>query len=626
MANNEVDDWQDVSDWQDVPIDDGGVDDWQDVSDGEGTERPWYDVTAKGLAAGAIEAVPMATLAAGGLIGGLGGAGLGYAGGKEIESLLKQYLLGEEAQSSKPLEQLKRVGSNVASGTAAEAGGRVIGAIPGLVKGGYSTVKDWAANKIGANLTNTQVPNAKAIQAAAESIGVTPPSAVLSSNPTYQKLESGLSQSGSLPARSVKETYNKFYEGLKGAGEKISNLRSPESEFSLGAQIQEGLGGEISAMREPVTELYNQVTPILQKIPTDQAVVNKVFGALKKDPIFQTKDGIAFLNEYKNIVRTTPELASLKELRSGLQGEIGPTAAPIMESRVNTLRQALTQIRDETIHAFKNEVPKSMHREVDDLIDTIALADAAHAGNIKDINTIRGIVNKKEVSSPVTFLKNLEAAKEGDIAQKASNLDIGSLRNFKDKFPQVFEKAKQARINDMVQSSTNPMSGFSEAQFMRKYDSLDQELKDLLFEKPMQEHILNLQTVRQAIPPKLGPSGTPEGVMTMDMLSPKRNVMDWGIKKALEKASAPKTSLLPDVNKNIGQSILSPLLQKSLPVYESAGDTQPTPNDIVGRVSGSKYEKILTDAASRGGNSLNSTIYILSEQDQEFRKLIRPEE
>jgi hypothetical protein len=76
-------------------------------------------------------------------------------------------------------------------------------------------------------------------------------------------------------------------------------------------------------------------------------------------------------------------------------------------------------------------------------------------------------------------------------------------------------------------------------------------MKDLLFDKGMQSHIDALQTVKSAIPDKLGPSGTPEGQMVMDMFSPRRNAMDFGIKKVLQNATPAESSAvqaIPDSN------------------------------------------------------------------------------
>lgn len=96
-------------------------------------EQPAF--TAKGLARGAIDAIPYVGAVGGGVlgtglspgVGTVGGAGLGYAAGAELSDFLKNRLLGDEAASVEPVDQLKRVAGNVATGATAEMGGQLLG-------------------------------------------------------------------------------------------------------------------------------------------------------------------------------------------------------------------------------------------------------------------------------------------------------------------------------------------------------------------------------------------------------------------------------------------------------------------------------------------------------------------
>lgn len=421
--------------------------------------------------------------------------------------------------------------------------GEAVGKIPGLVKQGVKSAGKAIADKVGPGLEYTPIADKEAVLSAADQLGIkSVPKAVLTDNPTYQKLESGLAQSGSLPAKSIREQYTQLGKGLEKASDKIEALKTPDSDFSIGKSIQKDLSSQIEDSRKPVTELYNNITPDLQKIPVNEGVVNKAIGQLKKQPLFQTKDGAEFLAEHKDLILNQPELNSLKEYRSSLSDLTNQNSLPADVKRAEALRNAVTKIRDNSIEAMKAEMPASAHPEINDLIDKVSLADAAHAGNLKDLNAVKSIVGNKDISSPSKFLNKLSDAKESDLAQRAGNLDVSSLQSLKEKFPTVFEKAKTAKVNDMIQSATNAKSGFNDNAFMKQYNNLDKELKDLLFEPEMQKHIEALQILKRAIPDKLGPSGTPEGTMTMDMFSPRRNVLDLGIKKTLDAASSSPAS------------------------------------------------------------------------------------
>lgn len=409
--------------------------------------------------------------------------------------------------------------------------------------------KNSVTGQLGKTADFTPIADKDAVVAAAKNLGIdSVPNAVLTDNPTYQKLESGLSQSGSYPAKGIRDQYTNFFKALDKASEKISSLKSTDSDFASGGKIQSDLAGQVNDSRAPVSEMYDELTPHLRKIEVNPTVVNKTFGALKRNPLFQTQDGVSMLADYQDAAKNVSDLASLKEWRSNLRDAVGPNASPLEAKRMDAIAKAVTSIRDNSINALKEHMPEGMHEGVDKLIDDVALADAAHSANLKDINSVKGIVGNKDFKSPTTFLNKLGDMRESDVAQKAANLDIGTMRNLQEKFPSVFEKAKTAKINDLIQNSTNPVSGFNDARFLKQYQGLDQEMKDLIFDPKIQSHIENLQTLKQAIPDKLGPSGTPEGKMLMDMFNPKRNALDYGVKKTLESASsgAPTAPAVPE--------------------------------------------------------------------------------
>lgn len=90
---------------------------------------------AIGAIGGAVIGSPV-----GGPVGSVAGGGLGYAAGSELKDFLSNQLLGDEAVSAKPLDQLKRVATNTAIGSASEMGGQILGK-------GLSEGSKWVANK-----------------------------------------------------------------------------------------------------------------------------------------------------------------------------------------------------------------------------------------------------------------------------------------------------------------------------------------------------------------------------------------------------------------------------------------------------------------------------------------------
>lgn len=465
------------------------------------------------------------------------------------------------------------------------AGAAVVGAGYQGVKNSPAKVKAQLADKIGQDVEFTPKANPDRILTAAKNIGIDEshvPKAVLSDNPTYQDMESGLSQSGSLVARPTRTLYNKFFDAIDAAKEKISGQKTPDSKFASGSGIKDDLTKAVEDQRAPVSEMYDDMAKDLKKVPVDQSVVNKVFAQLKRNPLFQNQQGRALLEDHKSMVLDQPELSSLKELRSTVRSSLGKDASDLDQSRVNKLAEAITQVRNESVNAQKANLPARMHSEVDNLIDQITLADRAHASNIGDVNSIKGLIGNKPVSSPGEFMRKLGQMSEEDLAKRASNLDTTSMKALQKTYPSVFEKVQQARVNDMIARSTTS-NGFNDTAFLNQYGKMGQEMKDLVFQPELQSHIDSLQTLKLEIPKQLGPSGTPKGISTMEAVSPKRNALDYGTKKILEgtKPASPDTASIgtrPATMSSLLQLAPKPSVSPAAnaPDIQKAADKKPT--------------------------------------------------
>jgi hypothetical protein len=345
--------------------------------------------------------------------------------------------------------------------------------------------------------------------------------------------------------------------------------------------------------------MYNDLQPQLKNIKTNPEVVNRTFGNLKKNPLFQTQQGMDVLNDWKQATLQQPEMNSLKELRSSVYDDLGPNSSAADHKRLDAINDAITDVRKNSIEATKNDLPKEMHGEVDNLQNQLALADSAHASNIEDLNAVKGLIGNRPIGSPSQFINRIADMKEADLAQKAANLDVSSMRSIKDQFPAVYEKVKNAKINDMVQNSTNPISGFNDAKFFKQYGNLDNEMKDLIFSPEDQAHIENLQTVRQAVPSKLGPSGTPGGQMMMQALSPTRNAQDFAIRQAMKNPSMPSETM-QNINPANQKNPIAPAIVKM------AKGINTQPNKGYDKWYGDGFQNVMDSASAQDKQMLQS--------------------
>lgn len=446
------------------------------------------------------------------------------------------------------------------------AGLRAIMKAPAAVSKGASSLNQMLVQKVGAGLEHTPIKDVEKVVQSLKELGITDvPKAVLTDNKLFQELESGLSQSGSLPARSTNQQYKKFFEQVDAAKNKIKEMRSADSDHGIGKEIQTGLVTEVNAKKAPISELYESFNKDFTKIDVNPSVVNRVFGNLKKHPLFQTSDGAEILNEYKDATLNQGNIASLKELRQAVRGAAEKGASDNTQKRLGMIADALTGVRDNSIHALKSEYPKEMHGEIDSLLHEISLADAGHSSNIKEVNSVKAIAGNRQFNSPSEFISKINDMNEAEIAKKATTLDVGTLESMRDKFPKVYDKVKTARINDLVDRSS-PGGKFNDQTFLKQYEAMDPEMRNLIFSPKDIAHIENYKVVKASVPEKLGPSGTPKGQMTMEMISPRRNILDYATNKALEVATKG--------NAAIGAAEAPSKIAQVLPITRVQGATQ----------------------------------------------------
>ena len=453
----------------------------------------------------------------GAAMGGVVGSALGGVAGESLKQAGEKYFLDEGPATRE--QSLSGILDAAKSGAMFEAGGQAAGAALapiGAKLGQY-------ANSVRGKLK----PNSQAIEAAADRLGFKPTQGMLGQNETLAKLEGSLSQSPRFTASPEREAFENVRKGFGRASENFEGLKTGESDFQLGSKLSSGLRSEVKAAKQPISELYNDINKDLLNIKLQPKINNQSVGILKKDSVFKTKDGLEFLKGIENDINQLKSVADLKEYRSNLLKNVTPSTSELDRMRYEKVYDQITNLRDASIQALKETDPfvkasgKSGREVIDELHNKLALADAGHASNMSQLEKIKGIAGVKgSIKSQGSFLRNLENIPEEKLIERAANMDVRTLNEFKDKYPALYENAKSSKVNDLISKSSDK-GGVNVTRFIKNVENLEPEVKATLFDKNQLQMIDDLKLIQKETPNPIGPSGTPEGLDYKGLLSPK---------------------------------------------------------------------------------------------------------
>lgn len=536
-------------------------------------------------------------------------------------------------------------------GIAGTVGEKVITpALRGLSKGTGKVAE--ATKEMSEAYANTPKPNIEEIKAAAEKLGIDPTTGMLTTNRSLSDLEQSLAQGGTIWSAGARKKQQKLWDKMMDASEGIAGKANTQSDYELGREMASGLQKEVSAQKGAVSNLYNKMNPDLESVPMHKGVVNDSFDGLADDMVFRSKEGADFLaNARADLEDSAKNLLDLKEYRTIL-GKKMRSADGVDKLRLKKIYDSLTDIRDNSIGMFTGADDEA----VQGLQHGLSLADAAHAQNLKDINSVGNILSSKPYDSASEFLSDLSTknAPREQLAQWASKADIDSLKAMQEKFPAVFEKAKQQRINDLIAKSQDA-NGLNPSSLIKNLNGLDPEVQKMLFTPQELEKLVNMSTVRQSVPKLFNPSQTSHGMRLGKFLSPSENLEDFTKLMRLKatnkygqetldnaanklenwsQALSPgqKTEMFgtmyPKIRKEYNDLTRDEAPQPKMPqAPQSAPGHSFTPDGtnldaIVNKASGTKYAQVLQNAMANGEQSAAAAHYVLASRDPEYRYLM----
>lgn len=542
----------------------------------KGTERPWYDVSGKGLLQGAADALPAIGAVGGGVIGGISpvpggafiGAGAGGVAGESLKKTIEKYLLDAPPETrEKFYKDLAMTGGLSIAGEG--AGQFIAGPVAKSFAG--SGVKDIAQS--------FNRPGADAVKASAQALNVKPTQGMLTDDYIVRNLENSLSQSPSVPGSMIRSEQRPIMEAIDQVSKEALGDVTGQSEVQAGKNIKAGTKDYFEKRYSPIKDSYQEIEAQTRNVPINEKGLVRIAKNIRNldEARFTGSDGNQVANQFADWLTEAKNVNDLKILRSKAlelsrdvtkSYEVRSTAAAVVgkleQAQANTItRQAVSKAKSEAnITPFRPAPDASeafpFAKPARQAMDDEALSLRQQAKDLKGAETKgkatgRELVGKikstnkdyrslmedarkfgkgsgltKGKHGPQAILDDIESANPQDAA--SALFDSGNIEFtqwVKREMPEQFNIARQQRLSEVAQKAQDPNGSINPRKLQRLVEKMTPEEMDLLFGGQTVERLKNAGVLVRSLPEKVGASDTPRGLSFQD-LGLRQNALDVG--------------------------------------------------------------------------------------------------
>lgn len=416
----------------------------------------------------------------------------------------------------------------------------------GLGAGGYGIAKgaEKSANYVAEKLApaiSKMLPvgkkaNAAEIEAAAKALGVEATPGMTNASERVQGLESSLHQAPTIGGWLTRRGTEPVTKGMqKATGELIEDAASV-SPFESGENVKKIIAKEVEGKFKPSTEIFDELRGYTKDIHANPASVNRVGKNIMNIPEVKTLE----LPLAKQIVKRLGENPSVDEIKM-LRTMVGAEAKASQGAQKSAYWQLYAKLGRLEENTLKRGVIQSARTKGEG--DTIAKGMlgqlksakkgyAEQMGNLEDLSQAARLGRVSD--GPSGFVDKIDSIPSERLQEKLLPLeDVRLAKMMQDQFPEAFGGLRKARIRDLAEGVEKDGS-LLPGKFLQSTKDLNPEAQSMLF-GDKSGTLNSLRTVNEALPAKVGPSGTSQALDFKEMLNPVtqgRDLMRYGAYKA----------------------------------------------------------------------------------------------
>lgn len=513
-------------------------------------------VPGVGLAKGAGLA---ANVARGAALGGVAGIG-----SSEADDFSKDALLG------------------TAVGGATGGVGYGVGKVIEKGAGALSQVAPKVADKID---INKPVENLDELLAISKQEGVQLTPAALSSSNTLKQLEEALSSSPSYWGNKVRKTVTDSQKSIQELADRVLSGKQDQTAYQIGESTKAGIKNQLLSRKTPISKVFDEVAESTKQIPINEKSIQAITNNINKLPEVRMFGNAGNAQKFIDALGNAKNANDLKILNTALNLEL-ETATGADKAVLSAIKNKFSNFEKNTLKRsiinWTNELPEGQGKQ---LLNSLSSARKGWGEMLKDVRNISKTAKLGNTKNVDDFLNKIDTVPSEKILDKLFNTgDVRQLEVFQKNFPDLYEKLRQVKLNEVSNVSETPN------QLIRQLNKISPEGQSKLLGNNLKS-FNNLKTIQDAIPDVFNPSGTAKMANVVDGVF-KSNIKD-----------IPNYIAYKAMKSNLGSN-LSETLKESPEVF-------------------GKYAPILQQAAQRGGHALAVTNYLLQQKEPDYREQVK---
>jgi len=401
-----------------------------------------------------------------------------------------------------------------------------------------------------------KLSSADDIMKAAKQLGFEATPGMLDSGQTLRGLESSLDQSPSIGGSIVRggnKGTNQLRAGLKTAVDKFSEDASGLSKFDIGDMSKADIIEKTNELSAPVIKNFNEIaseTKLIKVPKTIKEVAANRFIRQKSVKLAPDSPWGQIANRYSKNIKNVKNVDDIKQMRSLALEELRSSTDKNTRSTLGYIAGQLEALEGATIKkaaSLAGATPNEGARLGGDLVKKLRTTRKDFRNIIQPLGEFSESVGLKKPRTIKEFVEDISSIPSEQVADKLFKVkNVKAMMTLKDKFPTSWSNIRGAKIADIVKSSS-VKGEINPNKLVKNLKAMGPEIRELLFDSPdVNKNLDALEKVLNALPDKIGPSGTPQGEMFMNLLRPAFQAQEGaraGLYKQLQNPTIPFSQL-----------------------------------------------------------------------------------